>query len=140
MIRLLLVLLVCSSCSWFKSEAKTVARDVVDCTTAKAKAAVVAYAPLVETVVIESIDAAGRADWTKIKTAASGVGSTVVDRGTRELFGCAMQAVVNRLLDPQLLEGRPQSEPVAVDRAALAAGWDETRTQLFGGVYFAGAQ
>lgn len=134
------VCLVLTSCAWLKSNAKEAAADVVDCTTAKAKAAVVAFAPLVTSVVVDSIDAAGRADWTKLKSTTSGLGSAAVDRGTRELFGCAMQAVVNRLTDPQLLEGRPQSEAVAVDPVALSSGWSAMRAEVFGGVHFKGAQ
>lgn len=129
-----------AGCGWLKSTAKDTAADVVDCTTAKAKAAVVAYSPLVTSVLVDSIDAAGRADWTKLKTTASGLSSAAVDRGTRELFGCAMQAVINRLTDPQLLEGRPQSEGVLVDPVALSSGWSAMRVEVFGDVHFKGAQ
>lgn len=129
-----------ASCAWLKGETRKAAADVVDCTTAKAKAAITQYAPTVETVVIDSIDAAGQADWQKIKSATSGLSAPSLDDVTRAIGGCVMQAAINRILDPIVRAGAPASEPIAVDRARLAAGWDEVRAKNFGGVHFKGAQ
>lgn len=137
---LVLLVLLLISCSWFKSEAKHIAGNIVDCTTSKAKAAIKQYAPIVEHVVVMSLDAAGKAQWDIIKDTTSGLDAPDVSAAERAIGGCVIQSVINRLLDPFLDPDAPASSPLEVDKADLARGWDELRAQRYRGALFKGAQ
>ena len=135
------LLVLSTSCSWLKGETKKAVADVVDCTTKQARSAIKQYGPTVESVVVDTLDAAGRADWNKIKSATSGLSAPSLSVAERAVGGCVMQAVINRLLDPVLSNpDAPQSELIQVDKGELAAGWDQLRAQSYGGARFAGAE
>lgn len=127
-----LLFLMLTSCGWASGEAKHAAGSVVDCTKAKAKDAIKQFAPTVEQLVVNTVDAAGRADWNTIESATRDFSADV--------GGCVLQSVITRLLDPDIGPDGPQSSPLAIDRAELAHGWDELRQQRYGGSLFRGAQ
>ncbi len=127
----LALLLMLTSCSWFKSEAKNAGAAIVDCTTDKAQDAIEQFAPTVEQLIVNTVDAAGRADWTMIKSATKDFAADV--------GGCVLAATVTRLL-VEAHEAGVMSSPIAIDRAELAARWDELRATRYGGALFRGAQ
>ena len=126
----LLLLMICPGCSWFKGEAKHAGANIVDCTTDKAQSAIRQFAPTVEQLVVNTVDAAGHADWNMIESATKDFAADV--------GGCVLAATVTRLLAEAHQSG-VMSEPLAIDRAELAHRWDQLRLQRYGGALFKGA-
>lgn len=124
---LVCTLVSCSSCSWFTSQAKQTAGDVVDCTTDQALAVAEEYGPSVELAVRSQLSDTGKLDDISFKELAK---SFATDTGR-----CVLARVVTRLLTPS--GGDAQASPLAVDTADVAAAWDAVRADLYGGKAFA---
>lgn len=126
---LVILVVLCVSCSWFKSEARHAGATAISCTTDKAKAALAEFGPTVETVVRNAIDSAGKVDRASVKASAAGFAADV--------GGCVLRDVFARLGSMRSpLPGAPQSEPQAVDLDDAAAAWEELRREQFAGASY----
>lgn len=116
------------SCGAVKSTANSVAKSVVDCTTATAKQHIDQYAPLLDMTISRAIDAAGRIDKDMLKAATKGF---VAATG-----GCVLATTIGRLLNPGVDPGAPQTSPLPVDHDALLADFNEIRSAQLGGATY----
>lgn len=117
------------ACASIRREAKAVAGDVVDCTTAHAHQLTEQFGPLVDDMIRAATQPDGRIDWAPIRAATK---SFAVDAG-----GCVLAAAVLRALTaPAADPAAPQLAPHAPDQALLRAGFDDLRRERFGGVRF----
>lgn len=117
MILPLLILLGCN-CGAVKQEARAVAGDVVDCTTANARTLTEQFAPLVDSLLRHATGVDGKIDWAPVKDATK---QFALDAG-----GCVVANVVARHLAPRLADPTaPQVAGLELDQAALAAGFRE---------------
>lgn len=130
---ILLLVLLLTGCSWFKSEAKHAGSNIVDCTTSKAKSAIKEFAPTVEQLIVNTVDTMGRADWNMIE-------DTTKDFSA-DVGGCVLAATVAHLLEPIIPRNpdAPQAELLEINRGELAHQWDQLRLTRYGGALFKGA-
>lgn len=114
-----------ASCGQLKDEAKAVAKDVVDCTTATATQAIGEYAPAVEQVVIDSISGDGKIDKDRVKAATKSFAT--------DTARCVLASVIARLMKPPSSDpNAPQSSPLAVDLVGL----EELRKEQLGALRY----
>lgn len=112
------------ACGWLKSESRTTAANVVDCTSANVRSLNKQFGPVVEELLWQSTSSDGKVDLDRIKHATRGF---AVSTGL-----CVLAHVVQRALVPiQKALDQPQAAPLELDRDALRAGFRElagTRT------------
>lgn len=120
----------CGGCNTLKDEARATGKTLVDCTKSTALQAIGEYGPTVEQVILDSVAGDGKVDVERVKAVAKSYAS--------DAARCVLAATVARLTAPPSASSpdTPQSEPLALDRAALAAAWTEIRTTQFGGAAF----
>lgn len=122
---LLLLLTVLPGCAWFKSEGKALAKEMVDCTTATAKNAVVQFAPVLEGYLVRAIDGNGHVDTDAVKSVAKSFAP--------EIGGCVIADVFARALKPAPVQaGAPAASPLTADPASLHETFEAVRVQLGG--------
>lgn len=117
-------------CNTLKDEARATGKTLVDCTRATALQAIVEYGPTVEQVILDSVAGDGKVDVDRVKSVAKSYAS--------DAARCVLAATVARLTSPPAPSSpdAPHAEPLALDRAALAAAWTDIRTTQFGGATF----
>lgn len=108
----------CSSCSSLKQEVKSVASDVVDCTTQNARTLTDQFAPLVDELLRHATGGDGKIDWAPVKDATK---QFALDAG-----GCVLATVVARHQAPPKADpAAPQVSNLEADPRALLAGFRE---------------
>lgn len=117
------------SCTQLKDEARATAKDVIDCTTATAKAAIAEYSPTVEAVIVDAAGSEGKLDWERVKAATKTYAS--------DAARCVLASTVQRLLRPPgTSSDAPQSSPLWLEPIAVARGWEDLRATQLHGVRF----
>lgn len=106
-----------SGCGWLKSESASAGKAAVSCLSSTAKSQITQYGPVVEKVVVDSIDSSTRqVDWAPVKSLTK---NFAMNAGM-----CVLADVVGRLMAPKAAgSGAPQTAPVDVDTATLLAGF-----------------
>ena len=124
---LMVVMLV--GCDPLKRAAKVGAGIVIDCTKTEVVKVTNEMAPMVDSLLIESVDGDGAINWDPVKDAAK--------RWTAEVGGCILADAVQRALRPQPVDPKaPQSSPLDIDKAALMQGFAAFKAEQFGAVTF----
>ena len=106
-----------SSCGWLKSEGAATGKAAVSCLTSTAKSQITQYGPVVEKIVIDSIDSATRqVDWAPVTSLTK---NFAMNSGM-----CVLADVVGRIIAPKAAgSGAPQTAPIDVDADSVLAGF-----------------
>lgn len=114
-----------AGCAALKRESHATASDVVDCTTATARAHAAEYGALLEQVILAATAPSGEVDFAPVRAAAAGFGI--------ETGGCALAATIARLLEARVPESTRAAAP---GRDELRASWESLRREQLGGRRF----
>jgi hypothetical protein len=116
-----------SACGHVRDSAGAGAKAFIDCMTPAAKATIGELGPVFGSVVRNALDSSGKID----RSALTAVASPLKSDGPR----CALNAAIAAILAPPApAPGAPQSSPLEVDEADVAAAYADVRANLWGGV------
>lgn len=112
------VLLTLPGCAWSQHEARSVAGDVVDCTTKEATAKIAEFAPTVDDVLVNATASDGMLDKDRVKAATRGFAT--------DTARCVLADAIARALSPKPADpNAPKASPLEADPAALRQVLDE---------------
>jgi hypothetical protein len=129
MFGLALMTMAWAGCDTLKSAGNAGKQILVDCTKKEVATVVDELGPVVEHLIVDTIDGEGSIDWDPIKESAT--------KWTAEIGGCIVADVVSRALAPPPTDPKaPQISPLQVDHTKLRQGFEAFRAERFGGIHF----
>ncbi|MDQ3295057.1 MAG: hypothetical protein M3619_00545 [Myxococcota bacterium] len=120
--------LVVPACGWLQEEAKAARKDLVDCTTTRARGFEQQFGPVVDQLLLNASGGDGKVNWDIVKSATK---TFAAEAGGCVLAGAVLRALTPRDVDPNA----PQSSPQIIDPITLRQGWESARAD-YGGQKF----